>query len=80
VENLKQMVNFEFGKLNNKLEYLEVKNEDQDTEITLLKTALSNIKLKYLNHQIDDNHAPINLDDINVQKRPARLLPLQLFT
>ncbi len=74
------MVNFEFGKLNNKLEYLEVKNEDQDTEITLLKTALSNIKLKYLNHQIDDNHAPINLDDINVQKRPARLLPLQLFT
>ena len=80
MENLKQMVNFKFGKLNNKLEYLEVKNVDQDTEITLLKTALSNIKLKYLNHQIDDNHAPINLVDTIVHKRPARLLPLEIFT
>lgn len=79
VENLKRLFKYECGELDQKFKLLEVKNADQDVEIALLKTKLSNIKFKDINHQIDDNQTPIDSFDSVVHKRPARLLPLQVY-
>ena len=66
-----QDMRLELNQLNRKTGLLDLKNVRQDGELRFLKTLLSNI--------VNSKQNGDEIVNMEIKKRPARLLPIRLF-